>query len=99
LTRESAEGLVGGLLNARFGKLFAGNRGLRGRCQRLGPAKMKCELLWQYGPKIYFATVTAFYVLRQDAVAWDNSYVVRRASARCLEGDRPQSCRVETRRG
>jgi secreted trypsin-like serine protease len=99
LTRESAQSLVGGLLNARFGKLFAGNRGLRGRCLRLGPARMKCELLWQYGPKIYFATVTVFYLLREETVAWDNSYVVRRASARCLEGNRPRSCRVETRRG
>ncbi len=99
MSRESAEGLIGGLLNARFGRLFAGSQGLRGRCRRLGPAKMKCDLLWQYGPKIYFATVTAFYALRQNAVAWDNSYVVQRASIRCLEGDRPQRCRVETQRG
>ncbi len=99
MSRESAQGLIGGLLNARFGRLFAESQGLRGRCRRLGPAKMRCELLWQYGPRIYLATVTAFYALRQNAVVWDNSYVVRRASLRCLEGDRPGRCRVETRRG
>lgn len=99
MTRESAEGLVVGLLSARFGKLFAGSQGLRGSCRRLGPAKLKCELLWRYGPKIYLGTVTAFYAVRRNAVVWDNSYVVRRASIRCLEGDRPQRCRVETRRG
>jgi secreted trypsin-like serine protease len=99
MTRESAQGLVGGLLSARFGRLFAAGRGLSGGCRRLGPAKVKCELLWRYGPKVYLATVTVFYVLRQNAVAWDNSYSVRRASIRCLQGEHPGRCRVETRRG
>ncbi len=99
MSRESAQGLVGGLLNARFGELFAGSDEVRGNCRRLGPARQKCELLWRYGPKLYFATVTVFYALRQNAVAWDNSYVVRRASVRCLESDHSESCAVETRRG
>lgn len=99
MSRESAEGLVGGLLSARFGKLFTGNRGVRGGCRRLGPARQKCELLWSYGPKLYFATVTVFYALQQNTVAWGNNYVVRRAGIRCLESDHSQSCAVETRRG
>jgi len=99
MSRESAQGLVGGLLNARFGELFAGSDDVRGGCRRKGPAKQTCELLWRFGPKLYFATVTVFYALRQNAVAWDNSYVVRRASVRCLESDRSESCPVETRRG
>jgi secreted trypsin-like serine protease len=99
MSRESAQGLVVGLLNARFGELFSGSQGLRGNCRRLGPARQKCELLWRFGPKLYFATVTVFYAIRQNTVAWDNSYVVRRASIRCLRGDRSRSCPVETRRG
>lgn len=99
MSRESAQGLVVGLLSARFGKLFTGSQGLQGSCRRLGQAKLKCEVIWRYGPKIYAGAVTVFYVLRQNAVAWDNSYIVQRASIRCLEGDRPQRCRVETRRG
>jgi secreted trypsin-like serine protease len=99
MSRESAQGLVGGLLNARFGELFAGSHDVRGECRRLGPARQKCELLWQYRSKLYFATVTVFYALRENAVAWDNSYVVRRASVRCLESDHSESCAVETRRG
>jgi len=99
LTRESAQGLVVGLLIARFGELFTNSDGLRGRCRRLGPARMKCELLWRFGPKIYFGSVTVFYALRQNTVAWDNSYVVRRVSIRCLQGAHPRRCRVETRRG
>jgi trypsin len=99
MSRESAEGLVGGLLNARFGELFAGNQGVRGGCRRLGPPRQKCELLWRFGPKLYFATVTVFYALQQNTVAWDNSYVVRRASVRCLQSDHSQRCPVETRRG
>jgi secreted trypsin-like serine protease len=99
LTRESAQGLVVGLLISRFGELFTGSDGLRGRCRRLGPARMKCELLWRFGPKIYFGSVTVFYALRQNTVAWDNSYVIRRVSIRCLEGEQPRSCPRETRRG
>jgi secreted trypsin-like serine protease len=98
MTEESAEGLVVGVLRSKLGNLFLQNRGLRGGCQRLGAVRVKCELLWQHRSKVYFATVTVFYVLRQNAVAWDNSYVFRRASARCLQSNRP-SCPVEVRRG
>jgi secreted trypsin-like serine protease len=99
MSRESAEGLVGGLLNARFGTLFTANQGVRGGCRRLGPARQKCELLWRHGPKLYFATVTVFYVLQQNTVAWDNSFVVSRASVRCLQSAHSERCAVETRRG
>jgi secreted trypsin-like serine protease len=99
MSRESAQGLVGGLLNTRFGKLFSVSRGLRGECRRLSRSRQKCELLWRHGAKLYVAGVTVFYALRQNTVVWDNSYLVRRAALRCLEGERPRACRVETRRG
>ncbi|MGC1167132.1 MAG: serine protease [Solirubrobacterales bacterium] len=99
MSRESAQGLVGGLLSARFGQLFTGAREVRGECRRLGPAQQKCELLWRFGPKLYFGTVTVFYALQQNAVAWGNSYVVERGSIRCLRSARSRSCPVETRRG
>jgi trypsin len=98
LTEESAEGLVVGVLRANLGTLFLQNRGLRGGCRRLGSVRVKCELLWQHRSKIYFATVTVFYVVRQNTVAWDNSFVFRRASAGCLQSSRP-SCPVEVKRG
>lgn len=98
LTEESAEGLVVGVLRANLGNLFLQNRGLRGGCLRFGSARVKCELLWQHGAKVYFATVTVFYVVRQNTVAWDNSFVFRRASVSCLRSDRP-SCPVEVKRG
>jgi secreted trypsin-like serine protease len=99
LTRESAQGLIFGLLSTRFGELFTGGEGLRGRCKRLGPARMKCELAWRFGPRIYYGAATVFYALRQGTVAWDNSYVIHRVRVRCLEGPSPRACRVETRRG
>jgi secreted trypsin-like serine protease len=99
LSNESAQGLAAGLLNARFGELFAAAEGLRGRCQRLAPVRQKCELLWRFGPKLYFGRVTVFYALQQNAVAWGNSYVVQRGSLRCLQSDHSRSCPVETRRG
>ncbi len=99
LSRESAEGLAAGLLSARFGRLFTGNQGLQGGCRRLGATRQKCELLWRFGPKVYFGTVTVFYALRQGTVAWGNSYAINRASIRCLRSDHSERCRVETRRG
>jgi hypothetical protein len=99
MSRESAQGLVAGLLNTRFGELFSAAEGLQGRCQRLAPVRQKCELLWRFGPKLYFARVTVFYALQQNAVAWGNSYVVQRGSLRCLRSDHSRSCPVETRRG
>lgn len=99
MSRESAQGLVAGLLNARFGELFAGARGVRGDCRRLGPTRQQCELLWRFGPKLYFGAVTVFYALQQNTVAWGNSYVIRRGSLRCLQSDRSRSCPIETRRG
>ncbi|HEV7769369.1 MAG TPA: serine protease [Solirubrobacterales bacterium] len=99
MSTESAQGLVGGVLNTRLGESFAGSRGLEGECRRLGRAKQKCELLWRYKSKLYFATVTVFYVLQQNAVAWDNSFMVSRASIRCLNSNHSDSCPVETQRG
>jgi secreted trypsin-like serine protease len=99
LTEESAEGLVIGVLRSNLGNLFLQSSGLQGGCRRLGSARVKCELLWRHGPKIYLATVTVFYLLRQNTVAWDNSFVFRRASARCLQGSHAGSCPVEVRRG
>lgn len=99
MSRESAEGLAAGLLSARFGRLFTGNQGLRGGCRRLGAARQKCELLWRFGPKVYFGTVTVFYALQQDTVAWGNSYIINRASIRCLRSEHSDRCHVETRRG
>jgi secreted trypsin-like serine protease len=99
MSEESAEGLVAGLLSSRFGKLFTGSQGLRARCQRLGPARHKCELLWRFGPKLYFGTVTVFYALQQNTVAWRGSYVVGRGNLRCLLSDHSQRCPIETRRG
>lgn len=98
ITREGAQSLVVGVLRANLGNLFLDSRGLRGGCRRLGTVRMRCELLWQHGPKVYFATVTVFYVLRHNTVAWENSFVFRRASVRCLRSDRP-SCPVEVKRG
>lgn len=99
LTRESAQGFVDGVLGTVLGNLFLSNQGLRGRCQRLAPARMRCELVWRHGPKIYFAAVTVSYLLRNDTVAWDNSFVVQRVSARCLESGHARSCTFETKRG
>ena len=57
------------------------------------------KLLWRFGPRIYVARVTVFYALQQGTVAWGNSYVVSRASVRCLRSDHSERCPVETRRG
>ena len=99
LTPESAEGFVGGLLRTKLGNLFVQSRGLQGGCARLSPARIECELAWLHGSKVYFADVTVFYVLRNDAVGWDNHYVFRRVSTRCYTSSHPQTCTYQTKRG
>ncbi len=99
LTPESAEGFVGALLRTKLGNLFIQSRGLRGGCGRLSPARIECELAWLHGSKIYFAGVTVFYVLKNDAVGWDNHYVFRRVSTRCYTSSHPQTCHFQTKRG
>jgi len=99
LSRESAEGFVGGVLRTELGNLFIRSRGLRGRCDRLSSPRIKCELAWLHGSRIYFADVTVFYVLKNNAVGWDNHFVFRRVSTRCYTGSHPQSCTFQTKRG
>jgi len=99
LSTESAEGFVGAVLRAELGNLFLRSNGLRGRCDRLGPPRVRCELAWVHGSKIYFANVTVFYVLRDEAVGWDNSFVVQRVSSRCFQSNHRQTCAFQTKRG
>jgi len=100
MTRESAQGLVGGLLRSKLGEPFINSRGLRGNCRRLGPARLKCELAWLHGSNLYASAVTVFYALRENTVAWDNSYVIQRVNARCwFDGDKRRSCAIQTQRG
>jgi trypsin len=99
LTTESAEGFVVGLLRTELGDLFLRSRGLSARCGRLGAPRVKCELAWLHGSKVYFADVTVFYVLENDAVGWDNHFVFRRVSTHCYTSNHPQSCTYQTKRG
>ncbi len=99
LTTESAEGFVGALLKTELGNLFLQSRGLRGRCNRLSSVRTRCELAWLHGSKVYFADVTVFYVLKNDAVGWDNHFVFRRVSTRCYTSSHSQSCTYQTKRG
>jgi secreted trypsin-like serine protease len=99
LSTESAEGFVGAVLKTELGNLFLRSRGLQGRCDRLGPPRVRCELAWVHGSKIYFASVTVFYVLENDAVGWNNSFVVQRVSRRCFESKHSGRCAFQTKRG
>jgi trypsin len=100
MTRESAQGFVAGLLATEIGRPFLDGEILGGDCRRLGAARVKCELAWLYGASIYFGGATVFYALKQDTVAWDNSYAVERVNARCwLESDHTRSCPAQIRRG
>lgn len=99
LSGESAEGFVGTVLRTELGNLFIRSSGLQGRCNRLGRPRVRCELAWLHGSKIYFANVTVFYVLQNGAVGWDNSFIFERVSRRCFESDHRQSCTFQTKRG
>jgi hypothetical protein len=100
MSAESAEGFVAGVLATEIGESFQRSKDLRGSCRRLGRARVECNLDWFYGPNFYFGTVTVFYALEHDAVAWDNSYAFHRVNSRCwFESGHRQSCSIQTRRG
>jgi secreted trypsin-like serine protease len=68
------------------------------RCQRLGKEKVKCGVAWYQGGNDYYGTVTVFYVIRKNAVAWGDHYRIHWVNDRCyFRSGHRQSCVIHTR--
>lgn len=84
------------LLNA-FGKRFAGAREVAGSCHKASRSRYHCQIAWITGPELYVANISTFYVLRQEAVAWDSHYKAEWARLKCIRQHR--HCAIHTKHG
>ena len=99
LAKRTAEEFVENTLTGAFGRRFLRARFLRAGCGHTDRAKVRCSLIWRYGPNLFSGTVTVFYASRRNAVIWDSRFRISSVNAHCrLLGSHPQRCPVQTRR-
>ncbi|HVY96736.1 MAG TPA: serine protease [Solirubrobacterales bacterium] len=99
MTIAKAETLVVQTLLNDFGERFARGFGIRGRCERVEPLKVKCALAWFFGRDDYFGTVTVYYATRRSSVVWNGRYTISWVNDHCwFSGGNRASCPVHTRR-
>jgi secreted trypsin-like serine protease len=100
LEKEGAEELaVFTLLNA-FGKRFENASQVFGNCKQASKVRFRCQIAWIYKRDFFAGEVSPFYVLRQQAVAWDSHYRVEWAPLKCLQQSKNiNSCHIHSRNG
>jgi secreted trypsin-like serine protease len=66
-------------------------------CRRASKSMVKCGVAWFQGGNDYYGTVTVFYAIRKNAVAWDDHYKIHWVNDRCyFRSGHRQSCRIHT---
>ncbi|MGE5336148.1 MAG: S1 family peptidase [Nitrososphaerota archaeon] len=98
LTRESAGEFTVYTLVGTMKWRFERATRVFGSCKRSGGG-FRCQVVWLLGRNIYAATVTPFYLRRQEAVAWDSHFRIEWATRKCIEGPHPGRCRIHKKRG
>ena len=100
LNTETGKQFAAFRLAAVFGPRFVDSKAARGRCKRLAPSRVGCEVLWIYGRNVYGALVTVFYLRVHDAVVWDSHYRARWSNLACQTAeDRSRPCPIQSQRG
>jgi secreted trypsin-like serine protease len=67
-------------------------------CRRGSKSKVKCGVAWFQGGNDYYGTITIFYAIRKNAVAWDDHYKIHWVNDRCyFRSGHRSSCAVHTR--
>lgn len=100
LTRTGAARLALGTLSHAFGNLFTDASGTQGGCKTLARARAKCEVVWRFGPVVFFGDVSVHYVLRGNAVVVENHYRISRIPYACVAvGHHQKRCPIHTRSG
>lgn len=99
MTIAKAETLVVQTLVNDFGERFTNGFGIRGSCEQLERAKVKCALAWFFGRDDYFGTVTVYYAMQRSSVVWNGRYTINWVNDNCWfsSGNRA-GCPVHTRR-
>lgn len=99
LLRESAEEFAVFTLDETMGRKFEKASQIFGGCKKAG-TRFRCEIDWFQGRNVYVATVSPFYLRRQDAIAWDSHYRIEWAVLKCIEKKRNNSpCRIHSKHG
>jgi secreted trypsin-like serine protease len=99
LLRESAEEFVVFTLTDVMGARFEKADRIVGGCQKHGSG-FRCEVAWLTGRNIYGATVSPFYLRRQDTNAWDSHYRIEWAPLKCIESKASnRHCPIQKKRG
>jgi secreted trypsin-like serine protease len=80
MSGESAEGFVLKTLVGGLGERFLAGEDLQGSCLRLGRSRVRCEIGWRLGRRLYKSTVVVYYAFRHDAVVWGKRLSVRSES-------------------
>lgn len=67
-------------------------------CRRVGKPRVKCGVNWYQGGNDYYGTITVFYAIRKNAVAWDDHYRIHWVNDRCyFHSGHRASCVIHTR--
>jgi secreted trypsin-like serine protease len=99
LLRESAEEFAVFTLDNVMGTKFERASEIFGGCRKAG-SRFRCEVDWFQGRNVYVATVSPFYLRRQDTVAWDSHYRVEWAVRKCIEKKRNnRGCAIHSKHG
>jgi secreted trypsin-like serine protease len=84
LTQAGATRLAVGTLTHTFGPFFTDNRESRGSCKSLARARVKCEVAWVTGSRLFGGVVAIHLVLRGNAVVVKNDFEIREIDLACL---------------
>lgn len=98
MSRETAEEFTAFTLLDAVGKRFERAKEVFGGCRRATKIRFRCEISWFTGRNAYAATVSPFYLRRQETVSWDSHYLVRWASLRCIRSQ-ARHCAVHSKHG
>jgi secreted trypsin-like serine protease len=98
LSFDRAKELAGIAFAEDFRQHFTKASEKRISCRRASKARVKCGVAWYQGGNDYYGTITVFYAIRQNAVAWDDHYRVHWVNDFCyFRSGHRQSCVIHTK--
>jgi secreted trypsin-like serine protease len=98
LSFDRAKELAGIAFAEDFRQRFTKASEKRISCRRAAKARVKCGVAWYQGGDDYYGTITIFYAIRQNAVAWDDHYKIHWVNDFCyFRSGHRASCVVHTR--
>jgi secreted trypsin-like serine protease len=98
MLRESAEEFAVYTLSGTMGRRFEDASRIFGGCKKRGNG-FRCEIVWLTGRNIYAATVSPFYLRRQNTNAWDSHYRIEWAVLKCIESKQSRRCPIHSKHG